>query len=76
MLNAEEKDHLPQPPGSALPNAAQDAVGFLCCEDTLLAYVQLTFHQDLKIPLCRAAFQPLGLQHALAELGTALCQTS
>ena len=38
---AEGQDHLPQPPGHASFDAAQDMVGLLGCEGTSLAYVQL-----------------------------------
>lgn len=34
------------PAGAALTNAAQGAVGLLCCKVTLLAYVQLDVYQD------------------------------
>jgi len=43
---AEEQDHLPWPAGHASFNAAQDMVGFLGCEGTLLAHVQLPIHQN------------------------------
>ena len=48
----EGQDHLPQPAGHA---AAQDMVGFLGCEDTLLAHVQLPIYQGL---FSRAVLNP------------------
>ena len=41
----EWQDHLPQPDVHAAFDAAQDTVGFLGCEGTLLAHVQLPIHQ-------------------------------
>lgn len=43
----EGKHHLPGPAGTGLPDAAQDAAGFLCHEYALLALVQPVTHQDL-----------------------------
>lgn len=43
----EAKHHLPGPPGKALPNAAQRAVGCLCHKYALQAHVQPVAHQDL-----------------------------
>lgn len=37
------KDHLPSPAGNALPNAAQDVVGCLCCEGMLPAQIIFFF---------------------------------
>lgn len=56
----EDEDHLPWPAGDALPNAALEAVGFLCCKDILLAYAQLVVHQDPRGRSCKAAFQLFG----------------
>ena len=42
---AEGQDHLPSPAGRIPFDAAQDKVGFLGCEGTLLAHVQLATHQ-------------------------------
>ena len=38
--------------------AAQDTVGFLCCEGTLLAHVQLPIHQYSQVFFSRAALNP------------------
>lgn len=48
------KDHLPRPAGSALSNAAQEAVCLLCHEVTLLAHGQLVIHQDPKVLLSKS----------------------
>jgi len=48
-------DHLPQS-GDTLPDAAQGALGLLCCKDSLLSHVQLCVHQKPKF-FCTAAFQ-------------------
>ena len=59
------KDHISQPAGNGLPNAAQGAVGFVCFKGTLLVCAQLLVHQDLQVLLCQAAFQTVGPQHIL-----------
>ncbi|KAK4820817.1 hypothetical protein QYF61_007211 [Mycteria americana] len=41
----ERQNHLPRPAGHASVDAAQDSVGLLGCERTLLAHVQLFVHQ-------------------------------
>ena len=41
----ERQDYLPQPAGHTSFDDAQDMVGFLGCECTLLAHVQLPIHQ-------------------------------
>lgn len=43
------EDHLPWPLGSALPNAAQDAIGALCWEGSLLVHGPLGVHQDPQV---------------------------
>lgn len=44
----------------AMPAAAQDeAVGFLCQKDTLLAHIQLSVHQDPQGPFVPSCSQPV-----------------
>ena len=45
--------------------AAQDTVGFLCCEGTLLAHVQLPIHQYSQVFFSRAALNPFTPQFGL-----------
>ncbi|KAK4827796.1 hypothetical protein QYF61_021788 [Mycteria americana] len=54
----EGQNHLPQPAGHASFDAAQDTVGFLGCERTLLAHIQFFIHWYPQV-LCRAALNPL-----------------
>ena len=61
----EGKDHLPQPAGNALPNTAQEAAGFLCCQSTLLAHGHLDVHQDSQVLFCKVSFQTARLQAIL-----------
>jgi len=49
QCGVEVQDHLPRPAGCASFDAAQNTVGFLSCEDTLLAQVQLAIHQDPQV---------------------------
>ncbi|KAK4815509.1 LOW QUALITY PROTEIN: hypothetical protein QYF61_003067, partial [Mycteria americana] len=51
----EGQNHLPRPAGHASFDAAQDMVGLLGCEHTLLAHVQLFVHQYPQVLSCRAA---------------------
>lgn len=51
-----EKDHLPQLAGSALPNAAQNTIGLLCCKGAPLVYVQLVHHEKNRAHLNRMCF--------------------
>jgi len=51
----EGQNPLPRP---AAFDAAQDMVGFLGCERTLEAYVQLFIHQYPQVVLLRAALNP------------------
>ncbi|KAK4810853.1 LOW QUALITY PROTEIN: hypothetical protein QYF61_008825 [Mycteria americana] len=51
----EGQNHLPRPAGHASLYAAQDTVGFLGCERTLPAHVQLFIHQCPQVLLLRAA---------------------
>ena len=54
----EGQDHLLQPAGRASFGGAQDAVGFLGCEGTLLAHIQITIHQYPQVCFARAVFNP------------------
>ena len=45
----EGQDHFPQPADHAPLDAAQDTVGFLGCEGTLLAHVQLAIHHYFQV---------------------------
>ncbi|KAK4822221.1 hypothetical protein QYF61_011862, partial [Mycteria americana] len=54
----EGQNHLPRPAGHAAFDAAQDMVGFLGCEHTLQAHVQLFIHQYPQVLLRRAALNP------------------
>ena len=54
---AEGQDHLLCPADHTAFDAAQDMVGFLGCESTLLAHVQLAIHQHPQIPFGRAVLQ-------------------
>lgn len=47
------------PGGSAGPAAPQGTVGPLGFQKTLLAHIQLAVSQNLQIPFCGAALQPL-----------------
>ncbi|KAK4814100.1 hypothetical protein QYF61_008195 [Mycteria americana] len=51
----EGQNHLPRPAGHASFDAAQDTVGLLGCERTLLAHVQLFVHQYPQVLFRRAA---------------------
>ncbi|KAK4824005.1 hypothetical protein QYF61_009219 [Mycteria americana] len=54
----EGQNPLPQPAGHAAFDAAQDTVGLVGCERTLLAHVQLFIHQYPQVLLHRAALNP------------------
>ncbi|KAK4816734.1 hypothetical protein QYF61_022286 [Mycteria americana] len=69
----EGQNHLPRPAGCPSLDAAQDTVGFLGCERTLPAHVQLFIHQYPQILLHRAALNPFIPQSVLI-LGVALTQ--
>ena len=45
QYRVEGQDHLPRSVGYTSFDAAQDIVGFLGCEGTLLAHDQLAIHQ-------------------------------
>ncbi|CAM9952029.1 unnamed protein product, partial [Bubo scandiacus] len=55
----EEENHLPRPAGDTSLDAAQDTVGFLGCECTLLAHTQFSIHYYSQVLLSRAALNPL-----------------
>jgi len=59
---AEGQKHLPRPAGHIAFDAAQDTVGLLGCENTLLAQVQLFIHQYLQDLLGRAALSSFSAQ--------------
>ncbi|KAK4828118.1 hypothetical protein QYF61_023916 [Mycteria americana] len=69
----EGQNHLPQPAGHASFDAAQDTVGLLGCESTLLAHIQLFIHQYPQVLLHRDALKPFISQPVLI-LGVALTQ--
>ena len=54
----EWQNHLPQPAGHAPFDVTQDKVGFLDCERTLSAHVQLPIHQYPQDLLGRDALNP------------------
>ncbi|KAK4828848.1 LOW QUALITY PROTEIN: hypothetical protein QYF61_000905 [Mycteria americana] len=58
----EGQNHLPRPAGHAAFDAAQDTVGLLGCERTLLAHVQLFIHLCPQVLFHRAA-----LDHIIAQ---------
>ena len=58
QCTAEGQDHLPRPAG----HAAQGMVGFLYCEGTLLAHVQLATQQYPQVFLGRAVLSAFILQ--------------
>jgi len=55
---AEGQNPLPQPAGHSSLDAAQDMVGLLSCEWTLVAHIKLLIHQDPHVLLSRAALHP------------------
>ena len=56
---ADGQDRLPRPAGHTSFDAVQDMVGFLGCEGTLLAHVQLTIYQYTQIFLNKAPLNPV-----------------
>jgi len=54
----EGQNPLPQPAGHVSLDAAQDLVGLLGCECTLVAHVELFIHQYPQVLLGRAALKP------------------
>ncbi|KAK4818966.1 LOW QUALITY PROTEIN: hypothetical protein QYF61_022633 [Mycteria americana] len=69
----EGQNHLPRPAGHASFDAAQDTVGFLGCERTLSAHVQLFIHQYPQVLFRRATLDPFIPQPVLL-LGVAPTQ--
>jgi len=67
----EGQNHLPQPAGHTTFDAAQDMVGFLDCERTLVTHVQVFIHQHPHVLLGRAALNPFSAQPVFV-VGTAL----
>ncbi|KAK4826814.1 hypothetical protein QYF61_011622, partial [Mycteria americana] len=57
-MGVEGQNPLPRPAGHAALDAAQDTDGFLGCECTLSAHVQLFMHQYPQVLLLRAALHP------------------
>jgi len=66
----EVQDHLPRPAAHASLDAAQDKVGFLGCESTLLAHVQFAIHQYPQVLFGRAALNP-SIPHLVLVMGVA-----
>ena len=49
LHRVEGQDHLPQPTGHACFDAAQDLIGSVGCEGTLLAHVKFSIHQQPQV---------------------------
>lgn len=58
---AERENHFPHPAAHISPDAAQDEVGFLDCECTLLGYVEPLIHQHPQLLPPKAAPNPFSL---------------
>jgi len=72
----EGQDHLPQPAGHTSFDASQDTFGFLGCEGTLLAHVQLPTHQYPQVLFGKSVLHPHIPQLVLiAELAATQMQT-
>jgi len=54
----EGQNHLPRPADHTSLDAAQDMVGLLGCERTLLGHIQLLINQHPQVLLSRAALNP------------------
>jgi len=67
----EGQNHLPRPAGRALLDAAQDTVGLLDCECTLLGHAEFLINQHPQV--LRAALNPFSAQPVLV-LGIVLTQ--
>ncbi|KAK4811179.1 hypothetical protein QYF61_019810 [Mycteria americana] len=61
----EGENHLPRPAGHASFDTAQDTIGFLGCERTLLAHVQFFIHHYPQVLLLSAALNPFIPQSVL-----------
>jgi len=70
---AEGQNPLPRPAGHTAFDAAQDTVGCLGCERTLLAHVQLFNHQYPQVLLGRAALNPFISQSVFPNPGAGPC---
>lgn len=70
---AEGENHLPHPAGPTAFDVAHHIVGFLCCEFTLLGYVELLIHQHAQFFLFRAALDSFFVRPVLV-VGIALTQ--
>jgi len=69
----EGQNHLPRPAGHASLDAAQDTVGRLGCECTLVAHVKFFIYQYPQILLLRAALNPF-ISHPVLIVETAPTQ--
>jgi len=58
QTGAEGQNSVPRPAGHTCFDAAEDTVGFLGCEHTLMAHVQLFIHQYPQVLLSRPALNP------------------
>ena len=58
QCRVEGQDHLPQPAGHTSFDASQDTFGFLGCEGTLLAHVQLPTHQYPQVLFGKSVLHP------------------
>ena len=67
------EDHLPQPTGHTSFDVAQDTVGFLGCENSLLAHVQLPIHHHLQVFFNRAELNSL-ISQLISVVGLAATQ--
>jgi len=67
LTRAEGQNQLPQPASHAAFDAAQDTVGLLGCERTLLAHVKLFIHQYPQVLLDRATLNTFISQSVLLQ---------
>jgi len=67
------QNHFPRPAGHASLYSAQDMVGLLCCEHTLVAHVDVFIHWYPQVLLVRAAYNPF-IPQPLFILWVALIQ--
>lgn len=64
MLRRAERSPL-SASGNTLSNAAQETIGLLFSNGTLLAHGQIGVHRDSQVLFCQSAFQLGGLQQEL-----------
>ena len=64
-MRAKGQNPLPCPAGHAAVDATQGTGGFLGCQRTLPAHVELLIHQYPQVLLLRAALEPLSAQPVL-----------